>query len=709
MTMKNITSITTAILLCISLSSSLFAQKGKPANTKSTIQIDRTKAPEPAKAPAINIGKYDKFELDNGLRVIVVQHTKLPRVSFQLTVDFLPPLENQAVGTAKLAAELMKTGTTTRTKGQIDEAIDFIGADFSTQTDGFYASSLSRHTEKLLEIVADVFFNPSYSQTELDKIKKKAISGLAAQKSDANAISGNVGAVLRNGKSHPYAEIATEETYEAVTTEMCRAYIEKHFKPNAAYLVIVGDITPDYAKKLAEKYFGAWKKGSIPSYTYTQPALPNGNTVAFSDKPGAVQSLISITFPLEYNLKQEDYIAASIMNSILGGGGFSARLFQNIRESKGYTYGAYSRLNPDVLTASFSAGASVRNSVTDSAITEFLYEIRRIRENLVTDEELQLTKNFVTGNFARTLEQPQTIARFALNIERFKLPADFYQTYLEKVNAITKEDIKKAAEKYLHPDNAYIIVVGNKDEVVDKLKPFAANGKISYYDNYGRPVSDSKPIPAGVTPESVINKYIMAIGGLKAIKKVKDITTKMDGTVQGMDIQMTVQRKAPNKSLTSITAGVMVLQKQVFDGTRGFSSGMQGNNEITGEELEDLKLESNMFIETKYKELGYKLLLVSIEEVNGELAYKLEVTSPRGAKSYDYFSIASGFKLQSVKTKNVPQAGGEIAVTATFSDYKNAGGIKVPYTLSQSMGMQDLKWKVNAVLINQKLKDSDFK
>jgi hypothetical protein len=260
----------------------------------------------------------------------------------------------------------------------------------------------------------------------------------------------------------------------------------------------------------------------------------------------------------------------------------------------------------------------------------------------------------------------------------------------------------------MKPDNAYILVVGNKDEVADKLKPFSASGKIEYFDHFGNVVSDSKPLPKDVTAQFVIDNYIRSIGGLKAIKKVKDITTKLEGSVQGMDLQMTVQRKQVNKSLTSITSGVMVIQKQVFDGTKASVSGMQGNREITGEELEELSLESQMFLETKYATLGYKLNLISVEEVNGADAYKVEIISPKGSKSYDYFDMKTGFKVMSIKSKNVPQAG-EITVNSYYGDYKEIKGVKFPYQLSQSMGKQDLKWKVVSVEVNTKLKDEIFK
>lgn len=705
--MKNILRYTVAACLLI-FSTSIHAQKNTSAKNANPVKIDRSKAPAPSAAPKIQLGNYETFVLDNGLKVILVENHKLPKVSFQLSLDIDPVLQGNAAGLLSTTGELLMTGTASRTKEQIDEDVDFIGATFSTNSEGFYASSLSKHTEKLIELASDVILNPSFSNDQLEKIKTRTISGLSTAKTDANTMSSNVSKVLRYGKQHPYGEITTEESVKNITVDLCKDYYNKYFKPNTAYLVVVGDVTAADAKKMIEKYFGKWQKAMVPKNNYTTPYPPTLNRVAFVNKPGAVQSVISITYPVEYKVGQDDYIAASVMNSILGGGGFSARLFQNIREDKGYTYGAYSQLSNDPLVGYFSASASVRNGVTDSAIVEFLKEIRKMRDEPITEKELQATKNYLTGSFARSLEQPQTIARFALNTEKYKLPTDYYATYLEKLNALTVQDIKNVAQKYMKPDNAHILVVGNKDEVSDKLKQFSASGKVEYFDHFGNTVSDSKPLPKDVTAQFVIDNYIRSVGGLKTINKVKDITTKLEGSVQGMDLQMTVQRKQPNKSLTSITSGVMVIQKQVFDGTKGAVSGMQGNREITGEELEELSLESQMFLETKYTSLGYKLNLISVEEVNGADAYRVEVISPKGNKSYDYFDMKTGFKVMSVKSKNVPQAGGEITVNSYYGDYKEVKGVKFPHLLSQSMGKQELKWKVVSVEVNTKLKDEIF-
>ena len=187
-----------------------------------------------------------------------------------------------------------------------------------------------------------------------------------------------------------------------------------------AYLIIVGDINMAEAKPMVEKYFGGWAKGDVPAHNYKMPQAPKATQVSFVNKVGAVQSQVSVSYPIKFKPGSEDAIPAAMMNNILGGGVFLGRLMKNLREDKAYTYGARSSLSSSDLVGSFSAGASVRNEVTDSAITEFLYEMKRmVMMEDVSEADLSLAKNQMSGSFSRSLESAQTIAGFALNIELY--------------------------------------------------------------------------------------------------------------------------------------------------------------------------------------------------------------------------------------------------------------------------------------------------
>jgi len=277
-------------------------------------QVDRSVMPEPGPAPEIQIGEYESFTLENGLKVFVVENHKLPRVAFSLSLDYDPFLQGEDAGFVQTAGDLLGTATTTKNKDEIDEAIDFIGASFSTSSNGIYAASLKKHTEKLLEIMSDVLLNPVFKQEELDKIKKQAISGLQAQKDNPTSIASNVRQVLNFSKNHPYGEVVTEETVENITLDKCENFYKTYFRPNIAYLVVVGDIDKGEAEDLVREYFSKWEKAEVPSAEHKNPKAPLVRKVALVDRPASVQSVINVTYPIDLKIGSDDAIKVEILN-----------------------------------------------------------------------------------------------------------------------------------------------------------------------------------------------------------------------------------------------------------------------------------------------------------------------------------------------------------------------------------------------------------
>ncbi|MDC3337550.1 insulinase family protein [Flavobacteriales bacterium] len=708
--MKQITS----LLVTLTISLGLNAQ----------VVIDRTKAPEPGPAPKISIGKADKFILENGLTVIVVENHKLPKVSFQLTIDMDPLLEGDKVGYSEMAGNLISAGTTNKPKSTIDEEIDFIGATLSTYSNGIFASSLTKHQDKLLSLVSDMLLNPAFPIEELDKQKNQTLSELKSAKTNPNAIIGRVGNALKNGKNHPYGEIQTKAHVESITIEDCKNFYNTYFRPNIAYLVIVGDITTDGAKDLANKYFGKWEKAEVPQHKYDQPTADWSTRVAFVNKPGAVQSVISITYPIDLKPGSEDELTAKVANAILGGGVFSGRLMQNLREDKAFTYGARSSIRSGRLVGSFNASASVRNEVTDSAVHEFMYELNKMANEKVTEEELALVKNNMNGTFALSLENAQTIARFALNIERYNLPADYYEKYLERLAAITIDDIQKVAKKYVKPENAIILVVGNKDECANKLAKFAASKKVELFDFQANAITEkpAKKIPQGLTGNQVMEDYLMAItnettmkGVLKKYKKLKSMTTiasaKVDQMGQTFTIQMTSKSKSPDKSFVElkIVEMGMVVEKTVYNKGKGISTNMQtGKKELEGEDLEKGKLQAMLDKNVKLKELGYSLKLIGIEEFNEQDVYKLAVFSKQGDIKYEYFDVNSKLKVFSTASDKSP-TGEEVMSSQELKDYKEVNGMLHPHKMIMVSGSQEIEFNVSKIETNVKIDDNEFK
>ncbi|ELR69552.1 Insulinase-like:Peptidase M16 [Fulvivirga imtechensis AK7] len=669
-------------------------------------QVDRSKAPEPGPAPKIQIGEYQSFQLKNGLKVFVVENHKMPRVAFSLILDNEPIIEGDKAGYVSFAGQLLRNGTTNRTKAQLDEEIDFIGASLSTSSGSIYASSLTKHKEKLLELMTDVLFNPAFPEDELEKIRKQTVSGLAASKDDPNAIARNVRNVLVYGKEHPYGELTTEETVENVKLEDVRAYYNKYFKPNVAYLAVVGDINLKEARKLVEKHFSKWKKGEIKQPVYEVPQAPESTFVALVDRPASVQSVIEVAYPLELRPGNPDVIKTRVLNQILGGG-FSSRLMQNLREDKAFTYGARSSLSSDDLVGNFVASASVRNEVTDSAVYEFIQELEKIRNSVVEERELTAAKASIIGSFARSLEQPSTIANFAINTARYNLPEDYYANYLKNVSATTLEDVKAMADKYILPDHANIIVVGKGSEVADGLKKF---GAVKYYDIYGNEYEPSaaKELPAGLTAEKVIDNYISALGGEEKLSSVKAIKMDMSAEMMGNAIDMKVIKKVPEKLLIEVSMGGNVMSKQLLNDDEAVVMQMGNKVPVNEEAKEQLLLASYPFPALQYEKLGVKIELTGVEKIDGKDAYAIEVTYPSGSKLIEYYDAGSGLKVQETKTQKTPQ--GEMSLSTTYSDYKEVDGIKFPYLVVQPMGGgMKLNVKTQNIEINPEVGEDTFK
>lgn len=696
--MKSIANMKKILFLVLSLAFSQLAQS----------QIDRSKMPEPGPAPKIEIGDYQSFTLKNGIRVFVVENHKLPRVTFNLIIDRDPILEGDKAGYVSLAGSMLREGTVNRSKEELDEEVDFIGGQLSTSATSVYASSLSDYSEKMMELMADVILHPAFREASFEKLKKQSISGLQFNKNDPNSISQRVFNVLLYGKDHPYGEIETENTVENITLDDCKNYYQSYFKPNISYLAIVGDINMKEAKKLVKKYLGKWESGEVPTAEYEDPKNPDIIHIAMVNRDNAVQSVINIGNLTELAPGSPDVIPLRIANQVLGGGSMG-RLFQNLREDKAYTYGAYSYYDTDKLIGSFRAGASVRNEVTDSAITEFYVELDRIRDERISDEELQNAKNFITGSFARSLEQPQTIANFAINTARYHLPDNYYSNYLKRVELVNSNEVQSAARAHIDPEHSTLLVVGKADEVAPKLEKF---GPVHFYDTEGNPIeapSAKKPDKSG---EEIIRDYINALGGEAVLQDIIDMSITMEGTIQGQPLVMIRKMRKPNKGAMVLKMSMggreMEIMNMKFNG-KDYVRVMQGQEiPATEADVEEAKLDFAMFPERLYlSEEGFKLEATAIKNINGEDAYEVKVTYPNGKEVTEYYSVESGLKLRESTTQE-GRNGETMVLNQDYGDYRQVEGLMVPYRISLPLGPMNVELNVTEVLVNTGLNDSDF-
>lgn len=668
-------------------------------------QLDRSQRPAPAAAQKINIPASQVFTTANGITVILSENHKIPKVSIELSLGNTPRLEGSKAGLADFTGSLLMSGTTTRSKDQLDREIDFIGANLSAGSSSMYLSCLTKHLSKGLDLMTDVLYNANFPESEIERIRKQNLSGLQSTKADAGEMASNATRAV-NFPNHPLGEIMTEATLQTISREDMLAYYKSTFTPKGSYLVVVGDISRAETEALVQTYFATWQGGPAYQAELGKGQFDKGNRVIFVKKPGAVQSVVYVTFPIDLRAGHKDQLALNVLNGILGGGGFGTRLMQNLREDKAYTYGCYSSLNITENGSWMSAGGNFKNAVTDSAITEILKEFAGIIEAQVTDEELSLTKNNMAGGFARSLERPQTIARFALNTIKQKLAPDYYQNYLQQLEAITKEDVLRVAQQYFTAKNCHIIVVGN-EEILSKLLPFDSDGKIEKLDAFGAAIKETRT--ADISADELIDNYAMALTGTSskkaAIKKVKAIksyvrVSEISSAQIPFALSSTDYFWDGSKEASKMEMPGMVLQKSYFDGTSGYTFSMQGGREdLKAEEISAKQKASGLIPELNYKSKGMNYEIKGIENIDGEDCYVLYTTDGE-SESFDYFSSTSFMKL---RTTNLRKMEDElIETTTTYSDYKDINGFKFGHTFSLSVGKMTLSGTVKSIEVNPK-------
>jgi predicted Zn-dependent peptidase len=664
-------------------------------------QVDRTKAPAAGPAPKVQLGDYDTFTLKNGLKVLVVENHKIPKVNFSLNLNNDPIVEGDKTGFTSFAGELIGTGTTTKNYAQISEEIDFIGARLRTSASGASASGLSRYKEQIMAMMADVILNPSFPQDEFDKIVKQSLSGLESSKNDPNSISSNMRSRIVYGANHPYGDVMTKATVENIKVEDCKNYYNTYFKPNVAILAIVGDITTREAKKMVKKYFGKWEKGDVPAMKYDMPAKMEGKRVVLANKDAASQSLIQIINTFELKKANPDVIPAKVMNAMLGSG-FSGLLFKNLREDKAYTYGAYSSISDDKLVAYFRTTSNVKAAVTDSAFVQMVVEMNRIRNTKLTQDHLNMTKAAMAGDFARALERPSTIASFAMSIERNNLSSDYYATYLEKLDKVTLEDVQAVAKKYVDPDNAVYLVVGDK-KYKERLAKLSSEGVVEEYDYKGDIVKeDPNAIPEGLTANMVIDTYINAIGGREMLESIKDMSVKGEMKMGPMSINVEQAYKNNKMFAMSMVMNGQVLQGIKYNGTSAKVMAQGQENQANAEQLKGFKMQAQMFAELKFAELGFTSKIAGTEMIDGKKAYKLEVVGTDGVSKFDFYCATTGLKLKTVAQQN------GMAVTMLYNDYKDVDGLKFPFSTLTKMGPQEMPLIITSLELNKDIKDELF-
>ncbi|WP_294277383.1 pitrilysin family protein [uncultured Chryseobacterium sp.] len=656
-------------------------------------KIDINAMPKPGPTPAINIAKPKTFQLKNGLTVMVVENNKLPRVSVNLTMDRPPYYEGNITGVSEIMAEQLENGTMNISKDEFNKKIDYLGARLNFSSGGASANTLSKYFPEVMGLMADAIVNPKFSAEEIQNSKERTIEALKSDEKNASSIASRVSNALTYGKNTARGEFETVETINRIQLADVQNIYKKYYAPDNAYLVIVGDVKYDKVKPMVEKAFSGWKKANTPVVPL-EPAQNLAKTeIDVVDVPSAVQSVVSVGNINTLKMKNPDYFPATIANYILGGGG-EARLFMNLREKNGFTYGAYSSMSTSKYSPEFSAEASVRNEVTDKAVKEFMNELNAI--STVKPDELENAKAKLKGNFIMSLERPETIARFALNQKIYDLPADFYTNYLKSIDKVTAADVTNAVKTNILPNQSRIFVAGKASDISENLEKLGY--PVKYFDKDANPVGkpSAQKVDAGVTTASVADKYINAIGGMAAVQKINSITTEATAKVQGMDMNIKMIDAKGGKRAVNVSMMGNTIHKMVFDGMEGYIE-QQGKKVPVGEkEKSEMIKDQEIFPELMFaKSPEYKL--TGIEKYNNEDSYVI-----KGGKGTYYYSVKTGLKTGEIE---VSEAG---SVPTSYSDYKDVAGVKLPYTMVKNMGGMDINMTVKSYQVNQ-AKDADFK
>jgi zinc protease len=447
----------------------------------------RREQPAPLAPRPLNIPTPAESTLANGLRVVVVEQRRLPLVSFRLsfrTGDVFDPPE--LPGLTDILTNMLTEGTAARTSKQLADEIARLGATLSAGANSDYttvaASSLAAYADEVLALLAEVTLAPSFPEDELELTKQNAQQNLIAQRAQPSFLATETLARVVFGE-HPYAVVSpSPESIDSMTRDRLAEFHRERFVPNNAALFVVGDVERARVLESVERLFGSWQPGAAPVARFPAPPVRDERVLYLVDRPGSAQSNIVIA-NTAIKRTDPDYFRALVMHTILGANA-SSRLFMNLREEKGYTYGAYSSLDARRYAGTFRATSEVRTPVTGASLKEFFYELERMRDDEVSEKELSDAKSYLTGVFPIRLETQEGLTDQLVQIKMHGLPDDYLHIYRERVQEVTREQVREVARRIITPDVAAIVVVGDADAIYEEVKSFAA--RVELYDSAGR-------------------------------------------------------------------------------------------------------------------------------------------------------------------------------------------------------------------------------
>ena len=639
--------------------------------------IDFTKKPEPLEAKSFVFPDFKESKLKNDVKVFVVKDDEEPTVSIRLLIPGGTTMDGDKSGLADFVTDMLTKGAGKRNSLQIAQTLDGVGADVSANATNDYISvslsCLKKHLKLTLEIFADVLLDPTFPQEEFEKLIPQKLQGLKQQKSSPGAIAGNMARMAIFGELHPYGKFQTEESIKSIKLEDIKSYYNAVFKPNGASIIVVGDVEENEIISQLNTALDKWKPGQKASITVPNPQpMPIG--VYFVNRPGSVQSTVLVTTSA-VPYADENYELISLGSSIMGGG-FGSRLFRNLREKYSYTYSPNASLTGLKYANRFSCNSDVRNSVTDSAITVVLDLLKDLSENASAPDEINRIKRYRVGQYLMSFENSSFLASLIQNAGFMGTPMERVKSYHERYLSYSPFQVQRAADKFMNPMFAYIVVVGNPD-VKAKLEKF---GKVFEYDLDLKPITGDKGKFEKVSMDAMdlLRKYMQALGGKDAVGRIQtmQINSKAVINSQGQNIDgIVIQKfKYPNK-MNQVVDMKMVQQSTWCDGKDLWIKDMSGINKKDGEELEKGIFDATLFNFVRINEMGYKCTVLG-KQGNDII---MKTISPKGIERTLYFD-GTTFLLTKVES-NIKTQNGPMPVTEIYTDYIDVSGIKMPKTI----------------------------
>jgi predicted Zn-dependent peptidase len=562
----------------------------------------RRTAPAPLSPRPFSIESPFETTLSNGLKVVVVEQGRLPLVSFRLAFrsgEINDPKDS--IGLTSATMHLLSQGTETRSSREIAEAVERLGASLSASSSSdntiVSASVLTAYRAEILKLMAEMILTPTFPENEIALYKQNTIENLKFQRSQPGFLADEQMSRILYG-AHPYSIVAPGEAdIEKLSREHLVNHHRRTFVPNNATMIVVGDVDKDALVGELETLFGDWQKGSVESSEFDALPQRSETTLTIVDRKGSAQSNIVLS-NVAIKRNHPDFFPLLVMNQILGAGA-SSRLFMNLREEKGYTYGAYSSLDARRLAGAFEATAEVRTPVTGDSLKEFFYELKRIRDEDVSIEELQDAKNFLTGVFPIRAETQEGLTNLIVQQQLYDLPADYLQTYRENVNAVTSEEIRRVANQYITPDKIAIVIVGDAEEVLpqaesysQKIEIFDTNNNMQDISNYGKPAEDAtvnvtgnwslvleamgQQIPVTLTlaqTDGTVSGSMQSMFGNGEIAGGKVSGNKFAATaqieMQGQSLELSIDGAVEDSRMEGSITAPMIPTPVAFSGTKG--------------------------------------------------------------------------------------------------------------------------------------------